>query len=291
MAAVCSHSDESRSRVSTTAHGVALGRSMEPILHPEDPWFVDPYAAALAGDVAKEVYQDSWLNGKNKDEGTEEQRKEHVKTRLNVMAARTKCIDDFMLDCLNEGVRQIVVFGAGLCTRAWRLQPRTPKDYSIKYIEVDFQEVFAYKLAVLSEQGAKTVFEYKDVVADLSLPSWPQQLQSAGYDASLPTLFVMEGFVNYLKESELSALFHRLSTIVNEHTKMILTCASTAPQEERSFNGTLGLHQFHPADPLAYFSGFGWQGRQDDIAQLARAYGRDAGELKGYMMLKLTRDV
>jgi O-methyltransferase involved in polyketide biosynthesis len=38
------------------------------------------------------------------------------------------------------------------------------------------------------------------VAADLANPNWPQALQNAGFDTSLPSIWLLEGLVIYLPE-------------------------------------------------------------------------------------------
>ena len=57
MAAITSHHDETRKGVGVTAHMCAYIRGLESAKSPADRLIYDPYASALAGEVAAEYIQ------------------------------------------------------------------------------------------------------------------------------------------------------------------------------------------------------------------------------------------
>lgn len=279
MAETCSHQDVGRQAVSSTAHLIAFVRASEAKVHKEDKWFEDPYAEALAGEVGAKAVS---LIGEE-DKVTPGERKRF----LNAISARTKVIDDYVLESLAAGIEQIVVFGAGLDTRPWRLHLPPPQDRRVSYFEIDFPEVFNYKLGVLAEQQAVSDFDYHSVVADLSIPSWPDTLAAAGFQRDAKTLVLMEGFANYLTEEELTILMSRLSQILPIGSRLISTYLTAEAQHM-----ALHLHRFFPVDPLRFVQQFGWQGREDDVEDLSALLGRPTApgeERRGYFIVRATK--
>jgi methyltransferase (TIGR00027 family) len=264
MAAVCSHQDQSRNKVSATALLIAFARSLETEKEKDERLFCDPFAAELAGDLGKSSIA---LAGENEEEWSPSKKNAF----LRAITTRTKIIDDFIVDSIcNYHVEQIIVLGAGLDTRPWRLHPNiadlTDMD-KVKYFEVDFPEVFDYKLSILNRLGAvsDSSFDYHNVVADLSVPEvWPMQLAQAGFSATSRTLWVMEGFCNYLTEEELCKLMSKVFEISAEGSRLVSTFLT--PQ---STHVSLKLHQFYPENPIQFMSRFGWSGRQDDVEDLS----------------------
>jgi methyltransferase (TIGR00027 family) len=107
---------------------------------------------------------------------------EKIKAISRVVSFRTSKIDSDIKDALvNKGFKQVCVLGAGLDTRPWRLETGLSKD-QIKYFEVDFPEIFDYKLPILQKNGAVELVDYCKVEADLSLPTWLRQLEQAGFN-------------------------------------------------------------------------------------------------------------
>eukprot|EP00349_Pseudokeronopsis_sp_Brazil_P011737 CAMPEP_0202978892 /NCGR_PEP_ID=MMETSP1396-20130829/85191_1 /ASSEMBLY_ACC=CAM_ASM_000872 /TAXON_ID= /ORGANISM="Pseudokeronopsis sp., Strain Brazil" /LENGTH=283 /DNA_ID=CAMNT_0049718065 /DNA_START=9 /DNA_END=860 /DNA_ORIENTATION=+ len=283
MATICSHQDQSRSRVSSTALLIAYARSLESDRDKDDRLFVDPFALSLAGDLGKSSIA---LAGESEEDWSSKKKSAF----LQAIATRTKVIDDFVLECINnKGIQQVIVLGAGLDTRPWRLQPTTRS--TVKYFEIDFPETFDYKLSILRDLAAvpRTPFEYHNVVADLSLASvWPIQLAEAGLDPTRRSLWVMEGFCNYLTEEELTKLMNTVKEVTPYGSCLISTFLTP-----RSTHVSLKLHRFFPDDPLTFMSQFGWNGRQDDVEDLTTELGREpvgsTEEHRGYFIVRLQK--
>ncbi|WP_280457809.1 SAM-dependent methyltransferase [Nocardia carnea] len=88
---------------------------------------------------------------------------------------------------------QIVLLGAGLDTRAFRLglPPETA------FFEVDLPELFDFKEPVLAAHGAHPACARRVVAADLC-GDWGQSLLVQGFRADLPTAWVDEGVLGYV---------------------------------------------------------------------------------------------
>jgi methyltransferase (TIGR00027 family) len=285
MAQTCSHQDESRRAVSSTAHMVAYCRSLEPKVHQDNALFVDPYAEALALNFGQTTTTEM-TNGDEK--WTPVQRRRF----LDMISTRTKCIDDFVVENINNcSIDQICVLGAGLDTRPWRLNNQFAIDpQNIKYIEIDFVEVFDFKLSVLQEQQAETKFHYEPLTADLSLTTWPTLLiEKGGFNPNLRTLWIMEGFVNYLKEEELRQVLTIIEQISAIGSRLIATSITTATRSTLSYKN---LHQYFPDRGIDIFLEYGWNGTEDDCEDLATFYGRSTPpgeERRGYVIVRLQK--
>ncbi|MFI1224757.1 MULTISPECIES: SAM-dependent methyltransferase [unclassified Streptomyces] len=112
---------------------------------------------------------------------------------------RTRVLDDFLLRQASAGVRQVVLLGAGLDTRALRLE--WPPGCTV--FEIDQEEVLAFKAGVLDSPatggglstGAQAV--RVAIAADLRL-DWGAVLVRAGFDPAAPTAWLAEGLLLYL---------------------------------------------------------------------------------------------
>ena len=174
--------------VSDSSKSIAALRALE-----EDarrPLFDDPFAAALAGPDAI-----ARVRSRDGDKGR--------------IAIRTRFFDDAVLDAIESGTRrqrdwQVVLLGAGLDTRAWRLAPRAG-DKVAAVFEVDVPEVLGHKAKVMAETfGVDFPLSlgntYASVAANVAKRGWFERLRDAGHDPARPTVWVLEGLLYYLSQ-------------------------------------------------------------------------------------------
>jgi methyltransferase (TIGR00027 family) len=109
---------------------------------------------------------------------------------------RTRVFDDFLLRSVYEGARQVVLLGAGLDSRAYRLD--WPKSCVI--FEIDREPVLAYKHRVLDGLSATPKAARVPIAVDLRA-DWVGALIDAGFDTAAPTAWLAEGLLFYLPSS------------------------------------------------------------------------------------------
>lgn len=121
-----------------------------------------------------------------------------------MMVARTVAID---ADLREVAAPQVVILGAGLDGRAWRM----PELVSSRVFEVDHPDSQQQKLqrvASLTQEAREVRF----VPVDFSRDDLAHALEAAGQDVHLPTAWLWEGVVMYLNRAEIEAT---LRTIKN----------------------------------------------------------------------------
>jgi methyltransferase (TIGR00027 family) len=106
---------------------------------------------------------------------------------------RTRAIDEALRDAVRAGVGQLVILGAGLDARAWRL----PELAEVRAFEVDHPSTQAYKRAQIGQRAAKAR-EVRFVAVDFARDSLEEALARAGHDAKAPTFWLWEGVTPYL---------------------------------------------------------------------------------------------
>ncbi|WP_130796209.1 SAM-dependent methyltransferase [Streptomyces otsuchiensis] len=106
---------------------------------------------------------------------------------------RTRVLDDFVLGSVGTGARQVVLLGAGLDTRAFRLD--WPSDSVV--FEIDRAGVLAFKHRVLAELPARPRVRRVPVPVDLR-EDWVSALTAAGFDPAAPSVWLAEGLLFYL---------------------------------------------------------------------------------------------
>lgn len=123
---------------------------------------------------------------------------------------RTRVLDDFLLKAAHAGsVRQIVLLGAGLDSRAFRLD--WPPGCVV--FEVDRDDVLTFKHTVLDGLSATPKAARTTVPTDLCA-DWAGALADAGFDTRAPSVWLAEGLLFYLPtaaETRLIGAVSRLS--------------------------------------------------------------------------------
>jgi methyltransferase (TIGR00027 family) len=197
-------------------------------------------------------------------------------------SARTKAFDEHLLAAMGAGIRQIVMIGAGLDTRAWRLP--LPADCAV--YEIDRAGVQSFKRQVLDELDAKVAVGHCFVPADLA-GDWPSALHEAGFAPMLPTVWLAEGLLPYLPaevETRLFATVDALSArgsffgfelILDQHTPEVRAAPIYRQTKEKMGVDLLDLFNADPRpDSLRYLHGRGWSITARTPFDYARKYGR-----------------
>ncbi|XP_049390029.1 uncharacterized protein LOC125854497 [Solanum stenotomum] len=182
--------DSLRQSACQTAAGRALWKH---VIH-------DPLAELLAGETyLKKLYEKikkDILNNAKEISGV-------------IIAVRTLWFDkgiEAALTSFDGGGAQVVILGAGMDTRAYRLS--CLKDSNM--FEVDFPEVLQMKTTIV-EAATETTDEQKHqlmmakslnrVAADLREKDWLEKLQESGLNLNTNTVWVLEGILYYLSHS------------------------------------------------------------------------------------------
>ncbi|MEV6419235.1 class I SAM-dependent methyltransferase [Streptomyces sp. NPDC051662] len=106
---------------------------------------------------------------------------------------RTRVLDDFLLRSVHAGARQVVLLGAGLDSRAFRLD--WPAGRVI--FEIDREGVLAFKHKVLGGLSATPKAARVPIPIDLR-GDWVGALIDAGFDTAAPSVWLAEGLLFYL---------------------------------------------------------------------------------------------
>ncbi|MFF4244746.1 class I SAM-dependent methyltransferase [Streptomyces sp. NPDC001822] len=122
---------------------------------------------------------------------------------------RTRVLDDFVLRSVHgKGIRQVVLFGAGLDTRAYRLD--LPSG-SVVY-EIDRAGVLAFKREVLDGTSARPKAARVAIPLDLRA-DWAAALVQSGFDPAAPSVWLAEGLLFYLPAAAETYLIDTVDTL------------------------------------------------------------------------------
>ncbi|WP_424883466.1 class I SAM-dependent methyltransferase [Streptomyces sp. SLBN-8D4] len=247
-----------------TSVGVARVRALE--TERENALFRDPLARAFA--AAGGLWPSS--PPLPDDEGA---RRRRLAVSFSIVI-RTKFLDDLLRDACASGVRQVVLLGAGMDSRAFRMD--WPE--GTRLFEVDTAAPLDFKAAVLRQERAVARCERITVAVDLR-EDWPSALAAAGHDPAEPTAWIAEGLLIYLPEDAVELLLTHISTQSAAGSRMGLTLGSRGVIERFGADAVPGSAASMwisemPDDPVAWLAGHGWEAHSRTLRECAAAYGR-----------------
>ncbi len=205
---------------------------------------------------------------------------------------RTRFIDD---ESLGRGIRQVVILGSGLDTRAWRL------DWAegTTVFELDSAEVIALVDDVMESSDVSARCRRVAVAADVTEP-WAGAIVSRGFVPSEPTMWILEGLLPYLGAHDQGAVIDDVihlsapgSAAVIERAPAIQDTPETRARLQEMSRATGMpmdelLARADPPDPAALLSAAGWTAVELSVAALEQRYARTvdldgtaAGESRG----------
>jgi methyltransferase (TIGR00027 family) len=178
------------------------------------------------------------------------------------VALRTQAIDRGVEDAVAEGAHQLVIVGAGLDARAYRLAGLE----HVTVYEVDHPNTQTYKRGRVSalEPRARAV---RFVPADLSRDSLARSLEAAGFAAGRPVVFVLEGLSMYLSLEGLTKALDSLADLAAPGSLLLMTYAQPLPKDWRSrliLAALAYVHEpflstFHPPEVAQLLHAHGWK--------------------------------
>lgn len=243
--------------VAGTALLVAAIRAAE--TRREDPLFVDPFADKLAGAAGREFLEAAL-------------RVSGEQSTFQIVV-RTRFWDEALLRA-TRSVRQVVLVAAGMDARAYRLE--WPGEVVV--YELDQPEVIAEKGRLLSGDAPRAA--RVAVSVDLT-DDWPAALMAAGFDPGEPTVWLMEGLLQYLDEAEVRTLFAHVDALSTPGSVLLYEVVGTALLESpfmapvlESMAARGSPWVFGSDSPGDLAERHGWSAVVTDIAVPGNAWGR-----------------
>jgi len=177
--------------VGNTALGAAVYRLIEQFQPEESRLFNDPVVKYLVGTPIRALVQFACIRNytiKRSDAITQ--------GIYGAQICRTRYIDDAVQAALSQGIRQLVIFGAGFDTRPYRLAGME----RVKVLEVDLPSVQEDKKKKLKKHFGRLPEHVTFVPIDFDTQSLEAVVTRALFDPSRPAVFVWEGVTQYLPE-------------------------------------------------------------------------------------------
>jgi methyltransferase (TIGR00027 family) len=172
---------------SRTALGAAGHRAAHQVIE-RGRIFSDPFALRVLGEDAENALSDASQNPGRR-------------TLRLFIAVRSRFAEDEARRAIAEGVRQIVVLGAGFDTFAYRLE--APEGLHV--FEVDHPDTQAEKRRRLAAAEIAAPAHLTYAPCDFERAELGEALTSAGFDPSRRSFFLWLGVVPYLTQSAIFA--------------------------------------------------------------------------------------
>lgn len=204
-----------RGKASSTAKLVAFDRALADTGWTSVPGFRDPFARALL---------QGWLWQRALDILSARAQKlpddpglRRARSHLDGLILRVSFLDALVTELVepsasrgsgnNDGASppQVVILGAGLDTRAWRL----PALRGVRVFEVDHPATQAYKRSS-AERLPPPLAELTFVPVDFARDGLESALLSAGHTPETPTIWIWEGVIMYLGDDALRGTLARI---------------------------------------------------------------------------------
>ncbi|MEV5547511.1 SAM-dependent methyltransferase [Streptomyces sp. NPDC052309] len=182
---------------------------------------------------------------------------------------RTRFYDEHLLTAARSGCRQVVLLGAGLDTRAFRLDWPT----GVHVFEVEDPALLSFKDHVLDwappSCGRRTA-----VGADPRGP-WGEELLAAGLDPRRPTAWLCETLLYHLQPAQVESIVSTMTGLSAPGSTFGAECVNAqtasssfvAPFLDALSTTGIAWH-WQLADPERWWSECGWEARAADLFTL-----------------------
>ncbi|MFE7311725.1 class I SAM-dependent methyltransferase [Streptomyces sp. NPDC057555] len=183
--------------------------------------------------------------------------------------ARSRFIEDLIVEQVDRGVTQYVILGAGLDTFAQR---RPEVASRLQVFEVDQPSPQAWKRHRLVELGYGIPDWLHLVPVDFEASEdWLKQLAAAGFDAGRPAVIVSTGVTMYLTENATAATLRQIAALAPGSTLAMTFLLPTelldeadrpalrATKESAQASGTPFISFYTPPEMLALARGAGFR--------------------------------
>ncbi len=219
-----------KNQASITAEGIALMRAHESSKPAGERVCYDPLARRF---ISPFFYALGFLfipYGRRRSPGVQE-----------FLIARTRYIDDYLSECLNEGIDQLVILGAGLDSRAYRFDGIRNK---VKVFEVDHPASQQVKLDKLKKLFGEIPDYVTYIPIDFSIEKI-DKLMDCGYDRTLKTLFIWEGVTYYIPEKSVNDTLKFIACHSKEGSRVIFDYIYTsALRAAHKRNEVSSMHRY-----------------------------------------------
>lgn len=114
---------------------------------------------------------------------------------VGCVASRTRYIDDYLRKCIDNGIEQLVILGAGYDSRAYRFDELKGK---VRVFELDHPATQKVKIEKVRKILGSIPDNVMYIPIDFDKEKFYKKLFESGYNKNLKTLFIWEGVTMYI---------------------------------------------------------------------------------------------
>ncbi|MEU3732421.1 SAM-dependent methyltransferase [Streptomyces sp. NPDC033538] len=182
---------------------------------------------------------------------------------------RTRFYDEHLMAAARSGCRQVVLLGAGLDTRAFRLDWPT----GVHVFEVEDPALLAFKEHVL-DWATPSCGRRSTVGADLA-GSWGGDLLAAGLDPRRPTVWLCETHLYHLQPHTVESIVRTMTELSAPGSTFGAECVNAGAASSsfvapflEALSATGISWDWQLAEPEGWWAGHGWDARVADLFTL-----------------------
>jgi len=182
-----------KDRSSLSALGIAVTRAVESERPADERICYDPYARQMVPGWFYYLTRFFIRSGYTEWRGPGVQ---------GFLVARERYIDDYLEQCIQDGIRQLVLLGAGYDARPYRFPALRGR---VQCFEVDHPATQADKRRKLERIPGRLAAEVVFVALDFDRQTLAEALPAHGYRSDRKTLFIWQGVTQYLTAQAIDA--------------------------------------------------------------------------------------
>jgi methyltransferase (TIGR00027 family) len=202
--------------VSQTALSTAMGRALETNRSTSDRLFEDPYALGFLPVLHQSIVR--LLRVPVLGPGLLRMRDRKFPGIIGNLLCRTRFIDDALRQSLREGIEQVLILGAGLDSRAYRIG--APEH--VRFFEVDHPDTQAWKRTrarqILNGRSASVTH----VPVDFQRETSERGMALVGFPKAQTTV-IWEGVTQYIGSEAVDATFQYITEATEPGSSVVFT--------------------------------------------------------------------
>lgn len=218
-----------------TAFGAATARLMEQYEKAEWRLFYDPVITHLTNRITvflmgfKSVRKVMFKLFDNQTDGI-----------YGSQVCRTRFIDEKMQAALDSGIEQILILGAGLDTRAYRMA----LNEQAKVFEIDLAWVQKYKTEKLKKFYGALPKQVCYAPIDFNMQAISEVLKESPFDFQKPTFIIWEAVTQYISPAAVTKTFQFISTMPAGSSVVFTYVLESVIKKESKIRGANELMAF-----------------------------------------------